>query len=94
MRSGLVTYLASKLGETTSQVKSAIMKAATGAYRMAKQEIGAPRLHRSAYFAFLKHALPMAWKIAREEHRLPTAEEVFKAVTEEWPNWKEELSKF
>jgi|GEM_PF-4351761 len=89
--SGLIEMLATKYGATVHDVKSAIMKAAMGAYKKMKAELGVGRLPKPAFIMILKHVVPTAWRIAREG-KIPTAEEVYATVVQSWPNWKAELT--
>ena len=90
-RTGVLMRLSQKLGKDISEIKSAIMKAATGAYRLVLKELGLSKGNATIYRAVLRHTLPIAWRIVREEEKIPTPEEVFTAMTREWPTWKEEL---
>ena len=93
-KSGLLKLLEEKTGKSVSQIKSAIMKSATHVYRKMKEILGVTHMPVEAYYEVLRHALPIAWKIVREEHRIPTPDDVFKLVTEEWPTWKEDLQRY
>ncbi len=91
---GIAKFLATKYGKTVSDVKSAMMRSVVGTYRKMLKELGVSHLKRGAYFEVLRRALPVAWKIAREEQKIPTADDVFRAVTEEWPTWKTDLQAY
>lgn len=90
-KTGLLMMLSEKLGKSISEIKSAIMKAATGVYKRIKAELGVARAPREAYFEVLRAALPIAWDIVRSQHRLPTVDEVYKLTLEEHPDLIEKV---
>ena len=90
--SGLLKEIAAKTGMTISEIKSKIMRTAIAPYKAFKNKYG--HLHVKGYYEYLRHALPLIWKMVRETKTIPTVEEFTRALNEAWPNWEAELEKY